>query len=109
MSNDAIVKDTIATKTIAIEVFVIATLMRELVQDRHSPSAFLVYLFLYGNAREAGHWTVSASHQFIADKTGLSKSSVQGAIRLLRKHHFLRSKKESKTATPDHEVLRPWL
>ncbi len=83
--------------------------MRVLVKNDRSPSAFLVYLFLWSRAREAGGWTARASHQTIADETGLSKSSVQGAIKLLKRRHFIRSKKKTKTATPDHVVLRPWV
>ena len=101
----AIVNITIASKKIGIDGYALVTLMREF-KELNKPSAFLVYLYLFVMARETGRSSVPASHQSIADETGLSKSSVQSAVRLLNKHRFIRSKKKTQTSTPDHELLR---
>lgn len=99
---------TIATKTIAIDDYVLDTLMRDLIGHDKSPSAFAVYLFLWRRAREAGSWSTTISHKGIADETGLSKSAVQGAVRHLNRRKLIRSTHASLTATPEHQVLRPW-
>ena len=49
-----------------------------------------------------------ASHQTLAGETGLSKSGVQAALRLLNRRKLVRSVRETQTATPEHFVLRPW-
>jgi hypothetical protein len=52
--------------------------------------------------------SVRASHQNIADDTGVSKSGVQTALRHLNRRKLVRSVRETQTATPEHFVLRPW-
>jgi len=41
--------------------------------------------------------------------TGLSKRAVQEALRLLAKRRLLSIQRESITAIPVYEVLRPWM
>lgn len=48
------------------------------------------------------------SHRVVAEETGLSKSAVQAAVRLLKRRQLLRSHQATQTATPEYEVLRPW-
>jgi DNA-binding MarR family transcriptional regulator len=108
MGSVAIVINTIATKTIAIDDYVLDVLMRDLLGHDKSPSAFAVYLFLWRRARAEGEWSTRVSHKGIADDTGLSKSAVQAAIRHLNRRKLIRSVRESATATPEHHVLRPW-
>jgi len=90
-----------------IDPYVVDTLMADLVGHDKAPSAFIVYLYLH---RQAGGRPRSAraSHQTIADDTGLSKSAVQAALRHLNRRKLVRSVRESQTATPQHFVLRPW-
>jgi hypothetical protein len=45
----------------------------------------------------------------VAEDTGLSKSAVQAAVRLLKRRQLLRSFQASQTAVPQYEVLRPWV
>ena len=82
--------------------------MPDLVGHDKSPSAFVVYLYLWSRTIAARAKSVRISHQGIADDTGLSKSAVQGALRLLTRRRLVRSVRESITATPEHIVLRPW-
>ena len=109
MGASAIVIATIAVKTIALDHYVLDTLMRDLVGHDKSPSAFAVYVYLWRRAREAGEWSARVSHKGIADDTGISKSAVQAAIRHLNRRKLIRSEHASQTATPEHHVLRPWV
>ncbi len=90
-----------------VDAYVMETLMPDLVMHDHRPSAFLVYLHLWYRAagRRAG---VRASHADIVNATGLSKSSVQGAIRALTRRRLIRSSRATATAVPEYTVLRPW-
>lgn len=93
---------------IAIDEYVIDSLMRDLVAHDKRPSAFLVYLHLYRRTVGEARASVHQSHQQIADATGLSKSAVQGAIRLLLRRRLLHSRQASPTTTPEYRVQRPW-
>jgi Helix-turn-helix domain len=95
-------------KTIVIDDYVIAVLMRDLVGHDRMPSAFLVYLHLWGESYRESKGAIPASHQTIAEATGLSKSSVQKGIRCLVDRKLLRAHKDSLTAIPEYRVLRTW-
>ena len=94
--------------TVALDAYVIDILMPDLVGHDRKPSAFVVYLYLVGVARRTGRDRVSASLETIAVKTGLSKSSVQSAIRHLRRRGLLKDEPVSST-DPTRVVLRPWI
>jgi hypothetical protein len=91
-----------------VDEYVITVLMRDLVGHDHAPSAFLVYLHLWGESYRESKAAVRASHQSMAEATGLSKSSVQKGIRCLVERKLLRAVKESATAAPQYRVLRTW-
>jgi DNA-binding MarR family transcriptional regulator len=74
--------------------------LRNLVGRDRSPSAFIVYFFLW--SKKGG----LMSHQAIADATGLSKSAVQAAIRLLNRRKLIRTVHASRTATPRHFIVK---
>ena len=93
---------------IALDDYVVRVLMRDLVGHDHVPSAYLVYLHLWGELELQNAASVRASHQMIADATGLSKSAVQKGVRCLVGRKLLRAHKDSVTATPEYRVLRPW-
>lgn len=94
---------------IKVDPYVIETLMRDLTAHDRSPSAFLVYLFLYSRTAAVRQKSIRISHQSIADETGVSKSAVQAAMRLLAGRRLIRSQRETPTSTPEHFVLRPWI
>lgn len=94
--------------SVRIDEYVFESLMGDLIGHDRAPSAFVVYLYLYWRASGARARSVKASHQEIADDTGLSKSAVQAAVRHLARRKLLRSDRASITATPEHFVLRPW-
>ncbi len=99
---------TIATETLRFDRYVFETLLGDLVGHDRSPASFIVYVHLWSRTHGEGLKSVSASHQNIADDTGVSKSGVQTALRHLNKRKLVFSRRESQTSTPEHFVLRPW-
>jgi DNA-binding MarR family transcriptional regulator len=93
---------------LSIDAYVIDVLMRDLAGHDHKPSSFLVYLLLLRLAGTGKRDTVSISLQSIASKTGLSKSTVQGALRHLKARGFLDPAVTASTSDPRRRVLRPW-
>ena len=93
---------------VPIDDYVIDVLMVDLVGHDHQPSAFLVYLYLYGQAERSGWRAFPASLRLIADRTGLSKSAVQTALARLNRRQLIKSRRAYRTATPTHKVLRHW-
>lgn len=91
--------------TIEVDPYVIDVLMRDLVGHDRSPSAFLVYLWLWRRTRDAESRIPLAR---IAEGTGLSKRGVQDAIAHLESRDLLRVTRESITAVPGYAVLTPW-
>jgi DNA-binding transcriptional MocR family regulator len=91
-----------------LDAYVVDTLMGDLVGHDRTPAAFVVYLYLWKESRRARRGRVGASHRTVAEDTGLSKSAVQAAVRLLKRRQLLRSFQASQTAVPEYEVLRPW-
>ena len=96
-------------RTIAMDRYLVETLMRDLVSHDKKPSAFIVYLQLWLRTHGESKHTIHQSHQQLADATGLSKSAVQIAIKVLLRRHLLHSTRKSPTSTPEYTVLRPWL
>ena len=94
--------------TFRLDRYVVDVLMRDLVGHDHSAAAFLVYLHLWRRTVGEGASHVAASHREIAEHTGLSKSAVQNALRVLHRRKLVRSVRAHATATPEHAVLRPW-
>src|SRR3979409_1154459 len=94
--------------TIPVDDYVLDVLMRDLVAHDQQPSAFLVYLFLFGRAARQRWRPVAASLRTIADETGLSKSAVQLAMDPLRYRDLVLTPRPHATAVPKHRVLRHW-
>src|SRR5262245_44868176 len=95
-------------KTLGLDSYVVESLMPDLVGHDKKPSAFVVYLYLWSRLKLERSRTVQASHQRVADDTGLSKTAVQTSIRHLMRRRLIRSEMASKTATPVYSLLRPW-
>ena len=87
-----------------LDPYVIDTLLPDLVGHDHRPSAFLVYLVLW---RLAGQ---PASLRELAEATGLSKRSVQDAIRRLERRRLAHIERDGPTAIAiaRYVVLKPW-
>ena len=95
-------------QSIAIDDYVLDVLMRDIVGHDRQPAAFLVYVWLYGQAVRAKWKPMPASLRTLAEATGLSKSAVQTALDLLRRRELVETKSAHSTATPKHRVLRHW-
>ena len=97
------------TRSIVLDPYVVDVLMRDLVSHDHTPSAFLVYLWLWGKT-EGGKRRFAASLAGISLETGLSKSSVQNAVRQLsRRRQLIAITREGPTTARTYQVLTPWV
>ena len=94
---------------VSIDSYLIDVLMPDLVGHDRRPAAFLVYLFLQRHARPNGRGEVPVSLQMIATRTGLSKSTVQSAIRHLKRRRLLDPDIKTTTTAPVRRLLRPWV
>jgi CRP-like cAMP-binding protein len=97
-----------AAIAIKMDLYVIDTLMRDLVAHSRSAAAFLVYLQLYRHTHGAGRETVAMSHAVLAELIGISKRSVQLAVAHLAERRLIRRQKSRPTAVPVYTVLTPW-
>ena len=95
-------------QTIPVDDYVLDVLMRDIVGHDRQPAAYLVYLYLYGQAARAKWKPVPASLRTLAEATGLSKSAVQTARELLRHRELIETVSDHATAVPQHRVLRHW-
>jgi hypothetical protein len=94
-------------ETLRLDRYVIDTLMPDLVGHDKRPSALLVYLYLWGTTAERAQ-EATASLRDIAEGTGLSKRSVQDALRLLERRKLITHTRGAPTEIATYEVLRPW-
>ena len=89
--------------------YIVDVLLPDLVGHDRSASTFLVYLYLWRHSVGRGRANIEVSHQTIASDIGLSKTTVQAAIRRLKRRRLLSAKQRHATATPTYQPLRPWL
>jgi len=94
--------------SLTVDDYVIDTLMRDLTEHERSPSAFLVYLYVWRMTLGKDQRWISLSYQELSEATGLSKSAAQNAVKLLKRRALVASRSENKTATPSYGVQRPW-
>jgi len=94
---------------IEFDEYVVDVLLPDLAGHDRSPAAFLVYVVLWTRLYRLEQRSTAVSLQQLADLSGLSKSAVQGAIRILKRRGLVRIMKTSATATPEYELVRHWL
>ena len=87
--------------------YIVETLMPDLIGHDRAPSSFIVFVKLWQDSGGPGR-RLQVSLSTLAVETGLSKSSVQAAIRHLRKRGYVATRRSSETAVPVHTVLAPW-
>jgi hypothetical protein len=90
-----------------LDQYVVDVLMPDLVGHDKSPSAFIVYVYLWRMAGQRARAQVS--YATIAADTGLSKASAQRAVALLKRRRLLTATKASATSVPEYRVARPWV
>jgi DNA-binding MarR family transcriptional regulator len=94
---------------IELDEYVIDVLLPDLAGHDRSPAAFLVYVILWARLYRAEQRSTAVSLQSLADLSGLSKSAVQGAVRLLKRRGLVRVTRSSATALPQYELVRHWV
>jgi hypothetical protein len=94
---------------VEIDDYVLDVLLPDLAGHDRSPHAFLVYLVLWTRLFRLEEKSVAVSLRQLAEATGLSKSCVQAAVRLLRKRGLVQVAKRSPTAVPEYQLVRHWL
>jgi hypothetical protein len=92
----------------SLDNYVVDVLMPDLVGHDRRPATFIVYLYCLRHAAKSRRDALSVSLQTIATQTGLSKSTVQAAIRHLRRRRRLDPAVHATVTDPVRRVLRPW-
>jgi len=95
-------------QTIPIDDYILDVLMRDLIGHDQKPAAYLVYLYLYGQAVRKKWKPVVAGLRTNADATGLSKSAIQIALVTLGGRELIVTTRAHATAISRHRVLRHW-
>ena len=95
-------------KRLALDPYLVDTLMRDLIAHDRAPSAFIVFLWLWRQTHAQGRDKIGASLADIAYATGLSKSSIQSAIRRLARRRLVTPSKSGPTVAPIYQVNETW-
>ena len=93
---------------LALDAYIIDTLMPDLVGHDRQPAAFLVYLLLWRLTRAAGMIEVQIPLRDLAEGSGLSKRAVQQALSRLVKRELITVERSGITAVATYTVRRPW-
>jgi transcription initiation factor IIE alpha subunit len=94
-------------RMLTLDSYVVDTLLPDLVGHDRRPSAFLVYLALAGRSPARGD-AAQLSLRQLAELTGLSKRTVQEALRVLSRRRLVAISRASTTEVATYEVKRPW-
>jgi DNA-binding MarR family transcriptional regulator len=94
---------------VAIDDYVLDVLLPDLAGHDRSPAAFLIYVVLWTKLYRSEQRSITLSLQQLGELAGLSKSAVQGAIRLLKRRNLIRITKASATSVPQYELIRHWV
>ena len=98
-----------AVQHIPIDEYVVDVLLPDLTGHDHAPTAFLVYIVLWTALYRVEQKRVAMSLQNLSEGTGLSKSGVQSAIRLLKRRGLIKVFRAHPTAVPEYELVRHWV
>ena len=93
-------------KTIALDRYILDSLMVDLVGHDRRPAAFLLYLAL---TRLAGTRARALSLRDLASVTGLSRTAVQRGVRHLKRRGLISTRADGPTSAPRYAVHRPWV
>jgi DNA-binding transcriptional ArsR family regulator len=94
-------------RMLSLDSYLVDTLLPDLVGHDRRPSAFLVYLVLAGRSSARAD-LARLSLRDLAELTGLSKRTVQEALRVLARRRLVAISRESATDVATYEVKRPW-
>jgi DNA-binding MarR family transcriptional regulator len=94
---------------IAIDEYVIDVLLPDLTGHDRAATSFLVYVVLWAALYREEQRRIALSLQKLSERTGLSKTAVQNAVRLLKRRGLIRVLKTYPTAVPEYELVRHWV
>jgi hypothetical protein len=94
---------------VSIDDYVLDVLLPDLVGHDRSPAAFLIYIVLWTLLFRSEERSTGVSLHKLSELSGLSKSAVQQAVRLLRQRGLIKIHKTSETAVPEYELVRHWI
>jgi DNA-binding transcriptional ArsR family regulator len=94
--------------SLALDGYIVRTLMPDLVGHDRQASAFVVYLFLWERTASGRQRNVPISLRVIAEGTGLSKRAVQTSLAVLVRRHLVTARRDGPTSVPEYTVQRPW-
>ena len=92
-------------RPIALDPYVVETLLPDLVGHDRRASSFLVYLAIVA---AAGDGRAALSHADLAQRTGLSRRGVQDAVGHLRRRQLVEVTRKGTTETSEYRPLTPW-
>jgi hypothetical protein len=94
---------------IPIDEYVIDVLLPDVTGHDHAPTAFLVYIVIWTALYRAEQRRIPLSLQSLSEGSGLSKSGVQSAVRLLKRRGLVKIFKAHPTSIPEYELVRHWV
>ena len=94
---------------VAIDDYILDVLLPDLAGHDRSPTAFLIYIVIWTQLFRSEERSTAISLQKLAELSGLSKSAVQKAVRLLRRRGLIKVSKSSQTSVPEYELIRHWI
>jgi DNA-binding MarR family transcriptional regulator len=98
----------ITMKRYSIDSYIVDVLLPDLVGHDRTMGAFVVYLYLFCRSERRRSAPVAVSLQELATQTGLSKSTVQSALRHLKRRGLIDPAVISTTSRPQRRILTPW-
>ncbi len=93
-------------RTVAVDRYVVESLMPDLVGHDRRPAAYILYLALLGLG--GGEREVGASLQALATATGLSKTAVQRSVAHLLRRKLIATRSSGPNQAPHYRLLKPW-
>src|SRR5437016_14494155 len=93
----------------SLDPYVLEVLMADLVGHDRAPSAYLVYLKLWHLCGGPGKRATQLSLQTLATETGVSKSSVQSAVRRLKRSGLIHDRRDTPTQITLYTCTTSWL
>lgn len=92
------------TLSVRVDTYVIDSLFSKIA----NPTASLVYLYLWRRTIGQGQERIKISAQIIAESLGLSRRTVQLALRKLNEMGYIATDGLGELGIPEHRVLSPW-
>ena len=93
-----------APQQLALDPYVVETLLPDLVAHDRRPSAFLVYLVIA--AAPGGR--IALSHAALAERAGISRRAAQSAVAHLARRGLIEVRRRGPTETSEYRALTPW-